>query len=64
VERKKPRTSSAAKNRYNDKAYDRLTVQLPKGQREALHEAARANGTTANTLLKSWVDQYIKGNAK
>lgn len=30
------KTSSAVKNRYNDKAYDRVTVIVPKGEKDNL----------------------------
>lgn len=30
------KTSAAVKNRYNDKAYDRITVIVPKGAKDGL----------------------------
>lgn len=30
------KTSAAVKNRYNDKAYDRITVIVPKGEKDGL----------------------------
>ena len=35
-----PRTSAAVKNRYNDKAYDRITVIVPKGDKDTLKSHA------------------------
>lgn len=40
--------SSAAKQRYNKKAYDRLTMIVPKGQKQAIEEAANAVGEFVN----------------
>lgn len=34
------KTSSAVKNRYNDKAYDRVTVIVPKGEKNKLKSHA------------------------
>ena len=43
------KTSAAAKNRYNAKAYDRITLLVPKGSKEQIAEAARAKGQSVNS---------------
>ena len=49
------KTSAAAKNRYNAKAYDRITLLLPKGSKEQLAEAARAKGQSVNSYITSLI---------
>lgn len=45
------RTSSAVKNRYNNKAYDRITITVPKGRKATIEEYAAANGESMNALI-------------
>lgn len=34
------KTTAAAKNRWNEKAYDRINLTVPKGQKDAIKEHA------------------------
>lgn len=45
------RTSSAVKNRWNDKAYDRINLTVPKGQKEVIKEHAEAQGESVNGFI-------------
>lgn len=45
------KTSSAVKARYNAKAYDRLAVTIPKGQKEAVEAFAQSMGESVNGLI-------------
>ena len=49
------KTSAAAKNRYNAKAYDRITLLVPKGSKEQIAEAARAKGQSVNSYITSLI---------
>ena len=42
------KTSSAVKQRYNEKAYDRLAITIPKGHKATIEAAARAAGESIN----------------
>lgn len=53
------KTSAAAKNRYNAKAYDRVTIMLPKGDRERLKEIASVTGETVGGYIKAAIQQRI-----
>lgn len=44
----KPRTSAAVKNRYAAKAYDRLSLIVPKGQKATIEAAADTAGESVN----------------
>jgi len=41
-----------ANNRYNDKAYDRINIAVPKGGKEAVQAAASEEGETINGFAK------------
>lgn len=43
------KTSSAVKQRYNEKAYDRLAITIPKGQKATVQAAAEREGESINT---------------
>lgn len=44
----KTKTSAAVKNRYAAKAYDRIALIVPKGQKETVEAAAGAAGESVN----------------
>ena len=43
------KTSSAVKQRYNEKAYDRLAITIPKGQKATIQAAAEREGESINS---------------
>ncbi len=45
------KTSSAVKRRYNEKAYDRLAITVPKGQKGAIEAFAQQQGESVNGLV-------------
>lgn len=45
------RTSAAVKNRYNEKAYDRITIVVPKGQKSTVEAAAKREGDSVNQYI-------------
>lgn len=47
----KTKTSAAVKNRYAAKAYDRLTVIVPKGQRAFVEDIAARHGETISGIF-------------
>lgn len=46
------KTSAKVKNRYNDKAYDRITVVVPKGQKDIIKAYAEAHGESVNGFIQ------------
>ena len=42
------KTSTASKRAYNEKAYDRLAITVPKGRKAAIEAAAAALGESVN----------------
>ena len=49
----KTKTSTAVKRRYNEKAYDRLAITIPKGQKAAVEIHAKSKGITVNGLVNT-----------
>ena len=50
------KTSSAVKDRYNNKAYDNVRLRLYKGQKEFLQSHASGRGESLN----GWINRAIK----
>lgn len=49
------KTSTAAKARYNAKAYDRLAISVKKGQREQIKAYAERNGKSLNSYINELI---------
>lgn len=47
----KPRTSAAVKNRYAAKAYDRVSLIVPKGRKMDIEKHAKNKGESVNSLI-------------
>ena len=54
------KTSSASKNKYNAKAYDRINLTVPKGQKEKLSAHAEARGESLNGFIKRAIEETLK----
>ncbi|MCM1524744.1 MAG: Arc family DNA-binding protein [Ruminococcus sp.] len=53
------KTSTASKRKYNEKAYDRTTLNLKKGQLELLKQVAREHGCSMNSLITCALEEYL-----
>ena len=59
------KTSSAAKRKYNDKAYDRFTVSVKKGDKEKIAAFAAERGESLNGFINQLIaDVMERGEAK
>ena len=56
------KTSSAVKNRYNSKSYDRIELVVVKGQKDRYKALAARLGLSVNQLFVQAVEQYIADN--
>ena len=54
------KTSSAVKNRYNTKAYDRIALTVTKGNRDALRVISENVGESVNAFVNKAIEQRIK----
>lgn len=54
------KTSAAVKNRYNAKAYDRIAVVVPKGQKEIIKAHAESKGESLNGFIQRAIEETMK----
>lgn len=59
TEKRKTYTSTAVKSRYNKKAYDRITVSVPKETAEAFKAKCAAEGIPQAQIIKKAIEAYI-----
>lgn len=52
-----------ANNKYNEKAYDRINIAVPKGYKDILQEIAGRYGLSVNGYLKHLIDTAIDQEA-
>ena len=54
------KTSTASKNRYNARAYDRINTVVPKGMKEKYRAAAEAKGMSLNAYINKLLEEDNK----
>lgn len=53
------KTSAKVKNRYNDKAYDRINLTVPKGQKDIIKAYAESQGESVNGFIQRAIAETI-----
>lgn len=56
------KTSSAVKNKWNDKAYDRINLTVPKGQKDTIKEHADTMGESVNGFIQRAIKQTMESD--
>ena len=59
AEKRKTKTSSAVKNRYNNRVYGSIIVRVPKEMAEAFKEKCAATGTAQAQVIKKAIEQFV-----
>lgn len=59
AEKRKTKTSSAVKNRYNNRVYGSIIVRVPKELAEAFKEKCTATGTPQAQIVKRAIEQFL-----
>lgn len=54
------KTSAAVKNRYINKAYDRINLTVPKGDKERIKAYAEAQGKSVNGYINELIEADMK----
>lgn len=49
-----------ANNKYNEKAYDRINIAVPKGKKADIKAAADAAGESVNLYVQKAIDQRME----
>jgi len=56
------KTSAKVKNRYNDKAYDRINLTIPKGQKDIIKAHAESQGESVNGFIQRAINEAIQND--
>lgn len=54
------KTSSAVKNRYNDKTYDRINLTVYKGEKAIISEHAEKRGESVNGFIQRAIKETME----
>ena len=54
------KTSTAVKRRYNDKVYERIVLDVPKGTKAAWKTRAESRGKSLTQFVRETVENEIK----
>lgn len=49
-------------NRYNAKAYDRISLMVKKGKKAVIQEHATSNGESLNSFINKAIDKALDDN--
>jgi predicted HicB family RNase H-like nuclease len=49
----------AANNRYNEKAYDRINIAVPKGKKAVIKAYAEKSGESINSYINKAIEEKI-----
>ena len=58
------RTSTASKQKYNEKSYDRIALSVKKGEKEVIKAHADKQGESLNGFIKRAIDETIERDNK
>lgn len=58
------KTSSASKNKWNEKAYDRINLTVPKGEKDVLKEHADKHGESLNAFVNRAIKETMVSDNK
>ena len=58
--KRKTHTSTAVKQRYNEKAYDNIAVRVPKEMATAFREKCAADGIAQAQIIKQAIEQFLQ----
>ena len=60
AENKNSRARIEANNRHNAKAYDRINIAVPKGQKDIIKAHAEKNGESVNGFVNRAIDETMQ----
>lgn len=60
IKKRKPRTSSAVKNRYNKKTYDRIGIAVPKQLGADFRAKCAECGVSVSSVLQKAMILFLK----
>ena len=63
AERKNSEARIRANNKYNEKAYDRINIAVPKGKKAEIQALAESRGQSVNVFVNEAIDAAVSGAA-
>lgn len=63
AERKNSEARIRANNKYNEKAYDRINIAVPKGRKAEIKAIAESRGQSVNAFVNEAIDAAVSGSA-
>ena len=60
TEKRKTKTSTTVKSRYNQKVYDIVSVRVPKEKAQAFKEKCAAEGIPQAQIIKKAIDEFLE----
>ena len=60
LEKKNSEARIRANNKYNEKAYDRINIAVPKGKKTAIKEHAENKGESLNAFVNRAIDETVE----
>ncbi len=60
AERKNSEARIKANNRYNEKAYDRINIAVPKGRKDLIKAHAESHGESVNGFVNRAIDETME----
>ncbi len=60
AEKRKTKTSTEVKTRYNQKVYDVISVRVPKETATAFKEKTAAEGVSQAQIIKAAIEEYLR----
>ena len=58
------KASATVKNRYNAKAYDRINLTVPKGQKEIIKAHAESQSESVNGFIQRAIQEAMERDKK
>lgn len=58
--KRKTKTSTEVKNRYNKKVYDNIAVRIPKDMAKAFKEKCTAEGIPQAQVIKQAIEKFLQ----
>lgn len=62
AERKNSEARIRANNKYNEKAYDRINIAVPKGRKAEIKAIAESRGQSVNAFVNEAIDAALTGS--
>lgn len=59
-EKKNSEARIRANNKYNEKAYDRINVAVPKGHKAEIEDHAKSKGESVNAFVNRAIDETMQ----